>query len=40
MGILFIDMVVLPKSLLLVKKVHWDFSTEKEKLETSVHIGG
>jgi len=36
-GILFIVMAVLPKCLLLVKKVHWDFSTEKEKPETRVH---
>jgi len=35
-GILFIVMAVLPIFLLIVKKVHWDFSTEKEKPETSV----
>lgn len=33
-GILFIYMVVLTIFLLLVKKVHCDFSTEKEKPET------
>lgn len=35
MGILFIVIVVIPMFLLLVKKVHWDFSTEKEKPDTS-----
>jgi len=34
-GTLFIDMVVLPIFILLVKKVHYDFSAEKEKPETS-----
>lgn len=37
-GILFIVMVVLPRCILLVKKIHWDFSTEKDKLETRVQV--
>ena len=38
MGILFIDIVLLPIFLLFVKKMHWDFSTENEKPETSVQV--
>lgn len=37
-GILFIVMVVLLRCLLLVKKIYWDFSTEKEKPETRVQV--